>query len=607
MIPIYYIKKGNLNFADKVIFSDLEFYILPGDKICLIGKNGCGKSSLMKVVAGDYELDNGEIYKAPNIRIGYLRQDITLNMDITINDFILQATKESQLETAQYEIDMVLANLGIEGEMNLSQCSGGQIRRAYLAKALVSKPEILLLDEPTNHLDIAAIEWLEEYVKSYSGAIITISHDRAFLSNVTNKIWWLDRAVLRKSEKGFKYFDEWQEIILQQEEAILQKMNKKLDVENDWLHAGVTARRKRNQKRLAEVHNLRAAVKQHANKLSLAKQRVRMNEQEDVSLTKFIIEAENISFSYDRPIINNFSFRVKKGEKIGVIGANGSGKSTFIKLLTKQLAPSTGKVIHGTNLEISYFDQHRIELNPTRTLQQFLCETGGDQIELPSSTMHVAAYLKQFMFDPNLLSAKISTLSGGEASRLLLAKTLVNPGNLLILDEPTNDLDMDSLELLLEILADYKGTLLVVSHDRDFLDRLVTRTLIFAQNEIVDVAGGYEDYQQLKGPKIAIKAAVKTSVKVGKGSSNTEELEPQQPIKKLSYKHQRFLETVEAEVAALEDKMQKLELALADSNLYLTDQAKFTKMSEDLSQAKQKLDEVMMQWLEIEEMQKNFR
>lgn len=596
MTPIYYIKNGNLSFADKIILSELELYLYKGDKVCLIGRNGCGKSSLMKVISGDYELDNGELFKDPLITIGYLRQDINIKTDLNVYDFILDQKSNSPLsnEIDKYQIDIILEKLQISGTDNLSTYSGGQLRRASLAKALISEPEILLLDEPTNHLDIGTIEWLEEFVKSYNGAIICVSHDRTFLSNVTNKIWWLDRGLLRKSDKGFKYFDEWQCIIIEQEEASLRKLNKKLAQENEWLNAGVTARRKRNQKRLAQLKALRAIAREHAEKLARSKQRVLVELEENIAKSKFIIEADNVSFSYkNTKIIDNFSFRVKKGEKIGIIGANASGKSTFIKLLIKQLTPELGKIIHGGSLDISYFDQHREKLNPNYTLQQTLCPTGGDQVFLPNNkTMHVAGYLKQFMFDPKLLNAKTAILSGGEANRLLLANILINPGNLLILDEPTNDLDMDSLEILLDILADYSGTLIVVSHDRDFLDRLVTRTLVFTQGKIHDLTGGYEDYKQYFTP-------ISTTKKPSKPTTNTtSEKEPQN--KKLSYKYQRLLETLPNDIEQLEVSIKALEKQLEDSNLYLDNPQKYNQITNQLISNKKKLDELLNQWLEIQ-------
>ncbi|ABV76756.1 ABC-F family ATP-binding cassette domain-containing protein [Rickettsia rickettsii] len=593
MTPIYYIKDGNLSFADKVILSDLELYLYTGDKICLIGRNGCGKSSLMKVISGDYELDNGALFQDPLVTTGYLRQDIPIKTHLTVYDFVLQQT-DSTKEIDKYQIDIILEKLQINGTDNLSTYSGGQLSRASLAKALILEPEILLLDEPTNHLDIATIEWLEEFVKSYKGAIICVSHDRTFLSNVTNKIWWLDRGILRKSDKGFKFFDEWQTIIIDQEEAALRKLNKKLSQENEWLNAGVTARRKRNQKRLADLKALRAITQEQTAKLASSTQRVRAELAENIAKSKFIIEADNITFSYkNTKIIDNFSFRVKNGEKIGIIGANGSGKSTFIKLLTKQLTPESGKIIYGGNLDISYFDQHREKLEPNHTLQQTLCPTGGDQVFLPhGKTMHVAGYLKQFMFNPKLLNAKTAILSGGEANRLLLAKILMNPGNLLILDEPTNDLDMDSLEILLDILTDYSGTLIVVSHDRDFLERLVTRTLVFAQGKIHDLTGGYEDYKQyFTTSPIAKKASKPLPLTAQKEPLN----------KKLSYKYQRLLETLPNYIEKLEISIKHLEKELEDVNLYLDNPQKYNSITSQLINDQNKLDELLNQWLEIQD------
>ncbi|AFB29445.1 ABC-F family ATP-binding cassette domain-containing protein [Rickettsia rickettsii] len=593
MTPIYYIKDGNLSFADKVILSDLELYLYTGDKICLIGRNGCGKSSLIKVISGDYELDNGALFQDPLVTTGYLRQDIPIKTHLTVYDFVLQQT-DSTKEIDKYQIDIMLEKLQINGTDNLSTYSGGQLSRASLAKALILEPEILLLDEPTNHLDIATIEWLEEFVKSYNGAIICVSHDRTFLSNVTNKIWWLDRGILRKSDKGFKFFDEWQTIIIDQEEAALRKLNKKLSQENEWLNAGVTARRKRNQKRLADLKALRAITQEQTAKLASSTQRVRAELAENIAKSKFIIEADNITFSYkNTKIIDNFSFRVKNGEKIGIIGANGSGKSTFIKLLTKQLTPESGKIIYGGNLDISYFDQHREKLEPNHTLQQTLCPTGGDQVFLPhGKTMHVAGYLKQFMFNPKLLNAKTAILSGGEANRLLLAKILMNPGNLLILDEPTNDLDMDSLEILLDILTDYSGTLIVVSHDRDFLERLVTRTLVFAQGKIHDLTGGYEDNKQyFTTSPIAKKASKPLPLTAQKEPLN----------KKLSYKYQRLLETLPNYIEKLEISIKHLEKELEDVNLYLDNPQKYNSITSQLINDQNKLDELLNQWLEIQD------
>lgn len=597
MSAIYYLKFGNLNFGTKVILCDTEFYIHNGDKICLVGRNGCGKSSLMKVISGEYSVDSGEVFSAPNIKTGYLKQEMQTDLSITIYDFILKQFEDPIIN--RYLADIILDKLELDGKKSLLSCSGGQIRRAHLCKVLVQQPNILLLDEPTNHLDIKTIEWLENYVKSYSGAVICISHDRAFLSNVTNRIWWLDRGLLRKSEKGFKNFDEWQELTLSHEESLYKKLNKKLNEENQWLNAGVTARRKRNQKRLSDLISLRQTIKSHSQKLSSAKSKLEVELLKEVSKTNFIIEADSLSFGYaNKQIIDNFSFKVKKGEKIGIIGANGTGKSTFLSLLTKKLYPISGKISYGTNLEISEIDQYRSELNLDDTILKTLCPAGGDQIFKGNNSIHVAGYLKKFMFDPKTLNYKISTLSGGEANRLLLAKILINPGNLLILDEPTNDLDMDTLELLLEILADYKGTLIVVSHDRDFLNRLVTRSLIFIENKIIDIVGGYEDYERLSNNE---QSQVKTTL-----TNHPVKLPVTKTVssifkKKLSYNQQRLLETLPAEIEILEERVRFIEKKLSDNNFYNNNSTEFNILIDELKIAKEKIDQMTIQWVEIDQ------
>ena len=591
--PIYYIKNGTLSLADNSIFENIELYLYPGEKVCLIGRNGCGKSSLMKIISGDYQLDQGEIYCNPTARVEYLRQDSKIDYNGRVYDFIIKDLKD---DSKQYKADIIFNKLEIDGNWLLGNLSGGQIRRILLAKSLIDEPEILLLDEPTNHLDIAAIEWLEEYIRSYHGAVICISHDRSFLTNVTNKLWWLDRGLIRRSAQGFAHFDSWREQILEYEEAALRKLNKKLEEENVWLSQGVTARRKRNQKRLSDLIKLRQTIKTQNAHHKSAKQKIDPITSDEVSKTKFIIEAKDISFSYDnKKILSNFNFKIKKGEVIGVIGPNGSGKSTLLKLLLKELQPSNGSVKHGANLEISYFDQHRSSLDPTHSIKQILCPTGGDQIFLPNNqTMHVAGYMKSFMFDPKLLNAKISTLSGGEANRLLLAKTLINPGNLLVLDEPTNDLDMDSLEILLEILGNYTGTIIVVSHDRDFLERIVTRSFIFNKaGEVVDIVGGYDDYLRLY-PKIS---EVVKELKAKKPEKITA---PKTESKKLSYKDQRLFEVIPEQIKELEESIEQIEQALANPMLYQKEPEKFNKLSKDLIVCKAKIEELTDQWLALE-------
>ena len=599
MTPIFYIQNGNLSFADKSVLSEVGLYITRGDKICLVGRNGCGKSTLLKLITGEYQLDNGKLFKDPGIDIGYLKQDMKFVQTGTIAEFVLKQFKEPEL--SKYLADMIFEKLQIKGGLLLQNCSGGQLRRAFLAAALVKQPDILLLDEPTNHLDITAIEWLENYINSYQGAVITISHDRAFLENTTNKVWWIDRSLIRKSTRGFKYYDSWREEVITEEEAHLRKMNRKLEAEKEWLNTGVTARRKRNQKRLANLHRLREQLRSYESKLKQAKAKLQFELTEETKKAKFIVEARDISFGYpnNKPIISNFSLKIKKGEKIGVIGPNGSGKSTLIKMLIGELAPTTGNVRSGIELDITYFDQYRSQLNPNHTLKLTLCPNGGDQIFIKNTHMHVAAYLKKFMFDPKILNDKVSTLSGGEANRLLLAKALINPGNLLILDEPTNDLDMDSLEMLLEILAEYDGTLIVVSHDRDFLERLVTRTLIFTPQTIIDLYGGYDDYL-----KFYKNDSITEPIKTPKAAGIKNEILRKDIAKstKLSYKYKRLLEVLPSEIDELEVKILQIESDLLDPELYNSEPKRFHSLTKELAKYKEMMDEKMALWIEIEGM-----
>jgi ATP-binding cassette subfamily F protein uup len=590
---IYYIKNGELSFGVKNIFSNIELYLNKEDRICLVGRNGCGKSSLMKVICGDYELDSGTCYLEPHTRIGYLQQDMKIPKQGNVYDFVIDGISDQE---KSFKADIIIRQLGLTGKEQITNLSGGQIRRVHLAKALVEEPEILLLDEPTNHLDITLIEWLEEYIKTYSGAVICISHDRAFLNNVTNKIWWLDRGVMRKSDKGFKYFEEWQGQILQIEESSLKKLDKKMQAENLWLQQGVTGRRKRNQGRLAQLRVLREQLKSKTSSMISAKQKMDPFATDQAKKTKFIIEMEKVSFSHGNQILlNEFSFKVQKSEKIGIIGPNGSGKSTFIKLLVKELTQTSGKIRYGNFLEISYFDQYRSTLNKEHSIKQILCPNGGDHVHFANGTdMHVATYLKKFMFNPKELDTKVSTLSGGEANRLLLAKTLINPGNLLILDEPTNDLDMDSLEILLEILSEFDGTAIVVSHDRDFLERLVTRTLVFeGQGKIIDLVGGYEDYLQFyKSKEISVKSPKE---------AKPLQTKPKSVSSKLSYKDQRLLEVIPSQIEALEDENGQLEKALANPDLYSKNPEKYTSTSEKLAANKTTISELTEKWIELEE------
>jgi ATP-binding cassette subfamily F protein uup len=601
--PIFYIKSGSLSFGSKLIFEDLEFYLHKGDKICLVGRNGCGKSSLLKTITGQYELDIGEIYKAPSVNISYLTQDLPKSSEISVLEYILKNIKLEDLEEYKYKSEMILDALELSKDKNMDSLSGGQLRRADLAKALTLSPEILLLDEPTNHLDIKSIEWLEQFIINYSGAIICISHDRKFLSNVTNKIWWLDKSSLRKSDQGFSNFDKWQDQIIEYEENQLRKLDKKLAEENLWRQQGVTARRKRNQKRLASLKALRVKHREFESHIRQSKQKLKLELEENQKKSKFIIEAEDISFAYNgKNIIKDFSIRIKKGEKIGIVGPNGTGKSTLVKLLIGELKPESGKIRFGSSIDLTYFDQYRSSLNPEDSLVKYLCPNGGDTVFLKNREMHVAGYLKQFLFDPKNLHSKISTLSGGEKNRLLLAKSLINPGNFMVLDEPTNDLDMDTLDLLLETLLDYQGTLLVVSHDRDFLDKLATKTLVFNNlDEIVSITGGYEDYINYISNKKTNNTIQQEKEKKSKTETSISNKESAKKDK-ISYKFLHLHTSLPKEIDILEKEIEKIEALLSNSDLYSSNPNKFQELSEELQKKNSDLSNKLLKWIEIDEM-----
>jgi ATP-binding cassette subfamily F protein uup len=588
-VPIFYIKDGYLSFGKKTVLENIELYINKGDKICLIGRNGSGKSSLMKVINRDYEFDEGDIYIEPKISIHYLSQNIDSINQKSLDYMLTGYVKD------EYKAQKFLDELSIPNSY-MKELSGGMLRKLLLAKTLMESPDILLLDEPTNHLDIYTIEWLETYINSYKGAVVCISHDKSFLSNVTNKLWWIDRGFLRKSDKGFKYFEEWQEIVLLEEERNAKRLQKKVDLENIWLSQGVTARRKRNQGRLREVFNLRTRL-ENTKKISQSKGLSIDFETNDVSKSKFILEVNQISYSYNnKPIIDNFSIKVKKGEKIGILGANGSGKSTLVRLLIGELEPSAGRIRYGKDLDITYFDQHRTELNGSHTLKEILVPEGGDFIFLPKREIHVGAYLKNFMFDPKRMFDKVSTLSGGERNRLLLAKKLINPGNLLVLDEPTNDLDMDSLEMLLDYLYEYKGTLFLVSHDRDFLDKLVERTLSISESKVINIVGGYSHYKN----HIDSQKNNKNLVSESKSQKNNNEV-LKINSSKLSYKHQRLIEILPQEISKLEEEIKNIQQILEkEPLLYNEDRKKFNELSISLIEKQKLVEYKTIEWLEIE-------
>lgn len=588
--PIYTIRGAKLSFGLNPLFTNVDLYINRGDKICLVGRNGCGKSTLLKVIAQEIEPDDAEFFIQPGVRIGYMPQEPDFSGFKTLRE-VVEAGLPKNEQNQTYRADKLIEYFAINENQNPEQSSGGERRKAALARALINEPDILLLDEPTNHLDITTIEKLEDLIKKFSGAVIVISHDRMFLDHISQTTFWLDRGTLRRNNKGFGAFEEWEDQVIEQEIIEQKALNKKIAEETEWLHKGVTARRRRNMGRLRRLQQLRQERREQIKMTGSVNLEV---ETADLR-SKLVIEAKHISKSFgDREIIKDFSIKVIKGNKIGIVGPNGSGKTTLIKLLTKRLEPDSGFVRIGKNLEEAYFDQNRITLDPKKTLWKTLCNE-GDHIWVRGHFRHVVAYLKDFLFKPDQAQCPVSTLSGGEKNRLMLAVALAKQSNFLVLDEPTNDLDMDTLDLLQEVLDDYEGTILIVSHDRDFMDKVAT-SLIYMRGDgtVYEHVGSYSELlEKLKGlpPKTNNKKIVNKEEPKVREKNKTQ---------KLSYKEQYMLENLPKEIEKLATENKAIEVALGNANLYTDDPQKFDELTTKLADNKEKLEEMENQWLEVQ-------
>lgn len=588
--PIYAIKNARLQFGEQPLFSGLELYLTKGRKYCLVGRNGSGKSTLLKVIAGQTEADNAETFLQPGTVISYMAQEDDLVGFATLREVVLSGLGEHRADSA-YKADILIEQLKIAGNADPRTASGGERKKAALARALVNDPDILLLDEPTNHLDIMTIEKLEEMISKFSGALIVISHDRAFLKHVCDGIIWLDRGITRTLNKGFDAFESWRDAVYEQEEAEQNRLNKKIESETRWLHKGVTARRKRNQGRLHRLYDLRNERRDQIKKTGLAD----LNIDSGIIQSKLIIEAKHLSKSFNgRPIVNDFSLRVMQGNKIGVIGANGAGKTTLIKLLTGRLAPDAGYARLAKTTQEVYFDQNRAVLDPSKTLKETLCPDGGDHVFVKGEPRHVYSYLKDFLFSPAQANTPVSVLSGGEKNRLILARDLAKPSNFLVLDEPTNDLDMDTLDLLQDALETYKGTVLIVSHDRDFLDNTATSLLYMAgDGSVVEYVDSCTDLLK------KIKEKEKKNVPPVKESIKKESRSERPKAIRLSYNDKRALEMLPGEIAELEQQIKAMEEKLADPDFYAKSPAEFEQTATKLEQSKNLLDEKETRWLEL--------
>jgi len=585
------------------LFRELDLYIGERDRLALIGRNGAGKTTLLKCLAGLIDTDEGKRTIVPGTNVVLLEQDPNMEGFGTLSDWAVHGPDGPEA----HEVAAIADQLGIDLSRPTATASGGERRRAAIARALGSQPDVLLLDEPTNHLDLGAIEWLEDWLKRFSGAFIAISHDRTFLTRLTRSCLWLDRGQLRRSEIGFGGFDAWTERVYEEEARAAEKLDAKLKIELHWLQRGVTARRRRNQGRLRKLHEMRAqraAMLGAAGtaKLALAKDDVR---------SKTVIDAEHVSKSFgERKIIRDFTLRIQRGDRIGIVGPNGAGKTTLLKLLTGEVEPDEGSIARAKTLSGIVIDQQRKLMEPQRRVKDVLAN-GGDWIEVRGHKKHIKGYLKEFLFDPAIADAPIGSLSGGERSRLLLAREFAREANLLVLDEPTNDLDLETLDLLQEVIADYEGTVLIVSHDRDFLDRTVTITLGLDGSGTVDiVAGGYEDWvrkrYEAKAPPPA-RGRGPGGGPVAKPSAASDMPSPRpSPASgrggKLSYKDQRDYDRLPGEIERLEAAIATDEAALSDPDLYTRDPARFAELTERIARHRADIEAMEVRWLEVAEM-----
>ncbi|MBI1300802.1 MAG: ATP-binding cassette domain-containing protein [Alphaproteobacteria bacterium] len=592
------VEEATVLIAAKPFFQGLTFHIHEGRKIALVGKNGAGKTTLMNIITGEREIDEGKRFLYPGTTTGYMQQTVKDIEGKTVRDYVFEGLKEPLEDwDVDYRIEMVITPLHLNVDDKLETLSGGQLRRAALARALIEEPDILLLDEPTNHMDLELIEWLENYINQYRGAVLIVSHDRAFLANTTDRVFWLDRGQLKVAPKGFAHFEEWSRELLEQEGRALHNRAKRVEQEIEWASKGVKARVKRNVRRQAEAFKARDELEKDQKAFRRVISTIELPPITAEESSQNLVEFYNVCKSFeDKRILDKFNLRIKKNDRYGILGKNGSGKTTFLRLLTNQEEPDSGKIKRSNTLNISYFDQNRSMLQDEKSLKDNLCPEGSDYLDVRGKPRHVCGYLKDFLFDPEDAWRAVSTLSGGQKNRLMLAKVLANPGNMLILDEPTNDLDMDTLDMLTNVLTQYEGTLFVVSHDRDFLDRVVNKTLAFeGDGKVEGIVGGYSDYMEWKASQTS-EAQRKLEKK---GKQTTEK--PKTETKKLSFKLKHELEELPDKIKTLEKEIEILEGMLADPDLYTKNPDKFAVASKRLPKAKEALDGAELRWLELEE------
>ncbi|WIV51875.1 ATP-binding cassette domain-containing protein [Marivivens sp. LCG002] len=596
--PLLQITDISLTFGGNPVFSDLSLVVQPSDRVALVGRNGSGKSTLMKVMAGLVEPDAGDRVVSPGVTVGYMEQEPTMEGFATLGDYAASGLDESE----RYRVEMVAEGLKFDPTRSVETASGGERRRAALAKLMAEAPELMLLDEPTNHLDIEAIAWLEEELKTTRAGYVIISHDRTFLRNLTRATLWIDRGEVRRQETGFEGFEAWRDKIWEEEDIARHKLDRKIKAEARWAVEGISARRKRNMGRVRALQDLRADRAGQIRRQGTAA----LTLEGGTTSGKKVVEAFGISKAFaDKQIVQNFSLTVQRGDRVAFVGPNGVGKTTLIKMLLGQEQPDSGTIKLGTNLETAIFDQTRAQLDPEMTLWDSLTgdpdmRVGGqaDQVMVRGTPKHVVAYLKDFLFDERQARAPVKSLSGGEKARLLLAKLMAKESNFLVLDEPTNDLDIETLDLLQELLDTYDGTVILVSHDRDFLDRVATTTIAMEGNGKATVyAGGWSDYQAQKPEADTPEAKDKPAPK------EAEKPAPKAQTKKsgLSFTEKHRLEALPGIMDKLQAEIAKLEELMADPELFTKEPAKFQKATDALVQRQTALAEAEDEWLALEE------
>ena len=592
---IFSLRDVDVRFGKKEIFSGLNLNIHRNDLIALVGKNGVGKTTLMKIITGVQELDSGELWTYPNLKISYFSQNFEIDSSKSVEEEMKLVILQ---DDENYKIDIYCDNLNLNKKDKIINLSGGQKRRIALAKTLIPESDIVLLDEPTNHLDLECIKWLENHLRELNRVMLCVSHDRAFLSNFTNKVFWLDRGNLIISPKGFENFDSWSKDLFEQEARELKNRKQFVNLEVEWAHRGVKARVKRNVKRLERAKQLKIQLEKDESSYRLAiKSTKPISFKANSENSRFVAEFFKASVSYPNSsdkIIKNLSIKITKNDRIGLLGNNGTGKSTFLKTLIGELKSISGSIKLKKNLEFSYFDQSRNDLNTNKSLKEILVPNGGDYLSVQGKERHVCSYLKDFQFDPRRVNDTILSLSGGQQNRLLLSKVLANPKTGLILDEPTNDLDLETMDLLTEMLSNYKGTLLIVSHDRDFLDQTVNKILYFeGEGKASLFLGGYSDFLNHQSIRLQTKLQKKKSSHLIK----------QKKIDKLSFKFKYELDNIPSEIVKLEKEIFSIKNELKDSNLYINKPVRFEEITNLLVDLEKDFEIKEARWLELLEME----